>query len=191
MRGLGVLPNRIRRDFPLPGNGIKCQDWFWKSQSTTFGRRSPMSEITRVGVDLAKRVIQVLALNAAGLRVTGRALQRDKFLLDLRLLIGVEADLAVDIGDLQFERDRGIALRRGTRRVGYGSGLSVHRRLGVGRREVRRRPTRLRAAGGADCSRSTPRLEPRRPDPDHARAPRVACRRPGQQGHWRQGRSLS
>ena len=39
-----------------------------------------MQEITRVGVDLAKRVIQVLAVNAAGLRVTGRALQRDKFL---------------------------------------------------------------------------------------------------------------
>lgn len=39
-----------------------------------------MSEITRVGVDLAKRVIQVLAVNAAGLRVTGRALAREKFL---------------------------------------------------------------------------------------------------------------
>lgn len=39
-----------------------------------------MSDITRVGVDLAKRVIQVLAVNAAGQRVTGRALARDKFL---------------------------------------------------------------------------------------------------------------
>jgi transposase len=39
-----------------------------------------MNEITRVGVDLAKRVIQVLAVNAAGTRVTGRALPRDKFL---------------------------------------------------------------------------------------------------------------
>lgn len=39
-----------------------------------------MQEITRVGVDLAKRVIQVHAVNAAGLRVTGRALVRDKFL---------------------------------------------------------------------------------------------------------------
>ncbi len=39
-----------------------------------------MSEITRVGVDLAKRTIQVLAVNAAGLRVTGRALPREKFL---------------------------------------------------------------------------------------------------------------
>ena len=39
-----------------------------------------MREITRVGVDLAKRVIQVHAVNAAGQRVTGRALARDKFL---------------------------------------------------------------------------------------------------------------
>ena len=39
-----------------------------------------MSEITRVGVDLAKRVIQVHAVDAAGQRVTGRALSRDKFL---------------------------------------------------------------------------------------------------------------
>jgi transposase len=39
-----------------------------------------MNEITRVGADLAKRVIQVYAVNAAGLRVTGRALARDKFL---------------------------------------------------------------------------------------------------------------
>lgn len=34
----------------------------------------------RVGVDLAKRVIQVLAVNAVGQRVTGRALARDRFL---------------------------------------------------------------------------------------------------------------
>lgn len=40
-----------------------------------------MSDITRVGVDLAKRVIQVHAVNAAGQRVTGRALARDKFLV--------------------------------------------------------------------------------------------------------------
>lgn len=39
-----------------------------------------MQEITRVGVDLAKRVIQVLTVNASGLRVTGRALPRGKFL---------------------------------------------------------------------------------------------------------------
>jgi transposase len=51
-----------------------------KSQSETFGRRSPMNEITRVGVDLAKRVIQVCAVNAAGVRVVNRALPRDKFM---------------------------------------------------------------------------------------------------------------
>ena len=39
-----------------------------------------MSEITRVGVDLAKRVIQVHAVNGAGQRVVGRALPREKFL---------------------------------------------------------------------------------------------------------------
>lgn len=39
-----------------------------------------MSEITLVGADLAKRVIQVQAVNASGQRVTGRALARQKFL---------------------------------------------------------------------------------------------------------------
>lgn len=40
-----------------------------------------MSEITRVGVDLAKTVIQVNAVDAAGKLVTNRQLSRDKFLL--------------------------------------------------------------------------------------------------------------
>ena len=40
-----------------------------------------MREITRVGVDLAKRVLQVHAVDSLGQRVTGRALSRDKFLL--------------------------------------------------------------------------------------------------------------
>jgi hypothetical protein len=39
-----------------------------------------MSEITRVGADLAKRVIQVHAVDAAGKLVTNRALLRDKFI---------------------------------------------------------------------------------------------------------------
>ena len=44
-----------------------------------------MSEITRgfivrVGVDLAKRVIQVHAVDASGRVVTARALARDKFM---------------------------------------------------------------------------------------------------------------
>jgi len=40
-----------------------------------------MTEITRVGVDLAKRVIQVHAVDASGKLVTNRALARDKFVL--------------------------------------------------------------------------------------------------------------
>ena len=43
-------------------------------------RGSPMSEITRVGVDLAKAVIQVHAVNAGGKLVTNRKLNRDNFL---------------------------------------------------------------------------------------------------------------
>ena len=39
-----------------------------------------MSEITRVGVDLAKSVIQVNAVDAGGKLVTNRQLSRDKFL---------------------------------------------------------------------------------------------------------------
>ena len=40
-----------------------------------------MSEITRVGVDLAKNVIQVHAVDAAEKVITNKALQRDKFIL--------------------------------------------------------------------------------------------------------------
>lgn len=40
-----------------------------------------MNEITRVGVDLAKRVIQVHCVDAAGATVCNRPLNRDKFLL--------------------------------------------------------------------------------------------------------------
>ena len=40
-----------------------------------------MNKIIRVGVDLAKHVIQVHAVDAAGKVVTNRALKRDKFLL--------------------------------------------------------------------------------------------------------------
>ena len=39
-----------------------------------------MSEITRVGADLAKRVLLVHALDAAGKLVTNKALAHDKFL---------------------------------------------------------------------------------------------------------------
>lgn len=55
-----------------------------------------MSEITRVGVDLAKNVIQVHAVDALGKVITNKALQRDKFLLwcamlPARCLIAMEA----------------------------------------------------------------------------------------------------
>lgn len=55
-----------------------------------------MSEITRVGVDLAKNVIQVHAVDAAGKVITNKALQRDKFMLwcamlPARCLIAMEA----------------------------------------------------------------------------------------------------
>jgi transposase len=45
------------------------------------GRRALMSTITRVGVDLAKYLIQVHAVDAAGKVVTNRAVKREKFLL--------------------------------------------------------------------------------------------------------------
>jgi transposase len=55
-----------------------------------------MSEITRVGVDLAKTVIQVHAVDAVGKLVTNRQLSRDKFLswcaqLPLNCLVAMEA----------------------------------------------------------------------------------------------------
>jgi transposase len=55
-----------------------------------------MSEITRVGVDLAKHVIQVHAVDAAGKMLCNRALSRDKFMvwcaqLPARCLIAMEA----------------------------------------------------------------------------------------------------
>ena len=55
-----------------------------------------MSEITRVGVDLAKHVIQVHAVDAAGKMLTNRPLSRDKFMvwcaqLPPRCLIAMEA----------------------------------------------------------------------------------------------------
>lgn len=40
-----------------------------------------MSEITRVGVDLAKNAIQVHAVDSAERVVTNKALQRDKFMV--------------------------------------------------------------------------------------------------------------
>jgi transposase len=55
-----------------------------------------MNEITRVGVDLAKNVIQVHAVDATGKVVTNRGLSRGKFIewcatLPARCLIAMEA----------------------------------------------------------------------------------------------------
>ncbi|MEO5660210.1 MAG: IS110 family transposase, partial [Polaromonas sp.] len=55
-----------------------------------------MTEITRVGVDLAKHVLQVHAVDAGGKLVTNRALARDKFVawcaqLPAGCLIAMEA----------------------------------------------------------------------------------------------------
>lgn len=50
---------KYERDYPPSGSGIKCQEWILDGQPETFTRRSPMSEMTRVGVDFAKSVIQV------------------------------------------------------------------------------------------------------------------------------------
>ena len=52
----------------------------YRSQ-TPNRRRSPINKIIRVGVDLAKHVIQVHAVDAAGKVVTSRALKCEKFLL--------------------------------------------------------------------------------------------------------------
>jgi transposase len=83
MSAVGLEFNRsmqIQRDSSLSSNGIKCQDWFAKVNLKPLKGEVPMSEITRVGVDLAKSVIQIHAVDAAGKLVTNRQLSRDKFL---------------------------------------------------------------------------------------------------------------
>src|ERR1019366_7904423 len=61
----------IRRDFPPSGNGVEAPRLSCDHQSETE-KGKPMGEITRgaivrAGVDLAKRVIQVQGVDAAGL----------------------------------------------------------------------------------------------------------------------------
>ena len=58
--------------------------------------RAPALPIVRVGVDLAKLVIQVHAVDAAGRRVVSRALKRDQFIawcsqLPAMCLVAMEA----------------------------------------------------------------------------------------------------
>jgi hypothetical protein len=87
----------MRRDFPPSGNGVDAPRLvvFEVINLKPLKRRSPMEQITRagvrgeavvggqavrVGVDLAKRVIQVYAVDGAGrVRTTG-ALPCDKFI---------------------------------------------------------------------------------------------------------------
>ena len=65
---------------PLKGNGwLREQRENLALSSKTFERGSPMSEITRVGVDLEKSVLQVNAVDTGGKLVTNRQLSRDKF----------------------------------------------------------------------------------------------------------------
>src|SRR5664280_708759 len=74
----------IRRDFPPSSNGVEAPRLSCDLQSETE-KGKPMYEITRapiarVGVDLAKQVIQVHAVDASGRRVVARAFKRDQFL---------------------------------------------------------------------------------------------------------------
>src|SRR5207244_6506367 len=76
----------IRRDFPPSRNGAEAPRLSCDHQPE-LKRGSPMSEITRVlkliarvSVDLAKRVIQVHAVDTAGQRVVSRALKREQFM---------------------------------------------------------------------------------------------------------------
>src|ERR1019366_4029000 len=83
-RPLGCPLDGIRRDFPPSSNGVEAPRLSCDHQSETE-KGKPMGEITRgaivrVGADLARRVIQVHAVDGAGRRVVGRALKRDQFL---------------------------------------------------------------------------------------------------------------
>src|ERR1700752_2408801 len=74
---------RIRKDFPPSSNGVEAPRLSCGHQSETEKGKS-MSDITRapisrVGVDLAKQVIQVHAVDASGRRVVARAIKRDQF----------------------------------------------------------------------------------------------------------------
>lgn len=86
MRGVtrlvGVRPiDWNTKGLPTSGRRNRSAKIGFRSQSETpVGRRSPMSKITRVGVDFAKRVLQAHADDASGQSVTSRALSRDKFL---------------------------------------------------------------------------------------------------------------
>ena len=67
-----------------PGTGSRPQDWWCRVINLELEKGKSVeqvnaSAIVRVGVDLAKRVIQVHAVDAAGRVVAARALPREKF----------------------------------------------------------------------------------------------------------------
>ena len=77
----------MRRDFPPSGDGDEAPRLvvFKVINLQPMKRGSPIDKViregaARVGVDLARRVIQVHAVNAVGRVVRGRALARDKFI---------------------------------------------------------------------------------------------------------------
>ena len=93
----------MRRDFPPSGNGVDAPRLvvFEVINLQPLKRGSPMDKVisegaVRVGVDLAKRVIQVHAVDAVGRVLTSKALARGKFIewcvrLPAGSVVGMEA----------------------------------------------------------------------------------------------------
>ena len=89
MKAMRDMPWRVRstgmrRDFPQSCNGDVAPRLVWVI-NLMRGKGKPMNKViregvARVGVDLAKRVIQVHAVDAADRVLTNRALARDKFI---------------------------------------------------------------------------------------------------------------
>src|SRR4051812_44326405 len=61
-------------------NGIRVPRLNFAEVNLNLRKGKSMSEITRVGVDLAKRLIQVHGVDATGRAVTTKAISRGKFL---------------------------------------------------------------------------------------------------------------
>src|SRR5687767_10589808 len=76
----------MRRDFPQSCNGVEAPRMVvFEVINLKRGKGKPMTEViregaVRVGVDLAKRVIQVQAVDAKGRVATSKALRREQFL---------------------------------------------------------------------------------------------------------------
>ena len=75
----------IRRDFPQTSDGVEAPRLVVSSHQSEAGKGKSVEQITRgeivrVGVDLAKRVIQVHAVDGGGRVVSAKALARDRFM---------------------------------------------------------------------------------------------------------------